>query len=254
MHESLGMTEMAGISSIRPPGVRGPAGCVGFPIPFARVRVVELDTDGGPTDRDLPDGQHGMILFKAPNVFPGYLDAAATAKSFTGDGWLITGDVGWRDAEGRLHLTGRSKDMIIRGNHNIDPKVIEDALESHADVQICAAFGAPDAYAGELPVAFAVAQPDAVIDPAELLDWTAARVDERPARPKWVEVIDTMPMTNVGKIFKPELRRLATERTTLDLIAALIAEHPSLLGTTAAARLQPDGRIAVDIALPDRID
>ncbi len=254
VHESLGMTEMAGISSIRPPGVRGPAGCVGFPIPYARVRVVALDADGNATDRDLPDGEHGMILFNAPNVFPGYLDPAATAKAFTEDGWLITGDVGWRDAEGRLHLTGRSKDLIIRGGHNIDPKVIEDALDSHADVLLCAAVGAPDAYAGELPVAFAVAQPGTAPDPAELLQWTAARVDERPARPKWVELIGTMPTTNVGKIFKPDLRRRAAERTVGDLIGTLTADHPSLLGTAVTARLEADGRITVDIALPDPID
>ena len=254
VHESLGMTEMAGISSIRPPGVRGPAGCVGFPIPYARVRVVALDADGAATDRDVPDGEHGMILFKAPNVFPGYLDPAATAKAFTEDGWLITGDVGWRDDKGLLHLTGRSKDLIIRGGHNIDPKVIEDALDSHADVLLCAAVGAPDAYAGELPVAFAVAQPGTNPDPADLLEWTAERVDERPARPKWVELIETMPTTNVGKIFKPELRRRASERTVSDLIGKLTADHPSLLGTEASARLEADGRIVVAIALPDRID
>ena len=110
VHESLGMTEMAGISSTRPPGVRSPAGCVGFPIRYARVRVVTLNDDGAATDRDVPDGAHGMILLKAPNVFPGYLDPAATAKAFTEDGWLIIRDVGWRDDKGLLHLTGRSKD------------------------------------------------------------------------------------------------------------------------------------------------
>ena len=78
-----------------------------------------------------------------------------TPSAFTADGWLATGDLGWIDEQGRLNLSGRSKDLIIRSGHNIDPKVIEDALGAHPAVQLCAAVGAPDAYAGELPVVFA---------------------------------------------------------------------------------------------------
>lgn len=249
VHEALGMTEMAGISSIRPPGVSGPAGCVGFPIPYSRTRVVALDDSGGPTDRDLPKGEPGMILFKAPNVFPGFLDEKDTARAFTDDGWLATGDVGWIDVDGRINLSGRAKDLIIRSGHNIDPKVIEDALGSHPAVLLCAAVGAPDGYAGELPVAFATFKPGANRPTeAELQDWTSARVDEPPARPKWVRVIDTMPMTNVGKIFKPELRRMAAEHTVRDLLAepCTRAEVSSNLG--------PDGKITVTVALPHETD
>ncbi|WP_136657732.1 acyl-CoA synthetase [Nitratireductor sp. XY-223] len=249
VHEALGMTEMAGISSIRPPGVRGPAGCVGFPIPYSQTRIVALDADGGPSERDLPVGEHGMILFRAPNVFPGFLDPKATKKAFTGDGWLATGDVGWLDDDGRLNLTGRSKDLIIRSGHNIDPKVIEDALGSHPAVQLCAAVGAPDAYAGELPVAFAVLMPDAEANEAELLDWTNARVDEPPARPKSVSVIPAMPMTNVGKIFKPELRRLAAEGTVLEVLS-----EEGVEGAAAEAALSPDGRLLVAVTLPAGMD
>ncbi len=249
VHEALGMTEMAGISAIQPPGIDAPAGCVGFPLPYSRIRIVALDADGAPTDRDLPTGEAGMVLFKSPNVFPGYLDAAATAKAFTADGWLITGDVGWCDADGQLHLTGRAKDLIIRSGHNIDPKVIEDALGDHPQVQLCAAVGAPDAYAGELPVAFAVPRPGTDPDWTDLLDWTAARVDERPARPKWVEIIDTMPVTNVGKIYKPELRRLAAERTVRDAVERLAEKCPNLADAAVKADLAADGRISADVAL-----
>jgi fatty-acyl-CoA synthase len=209
VHESLGMTETAGITTITPPGVVGPAGCVGFPLPYARLRIVALGPDGSATDRDLPPGEHGMLLIKSPNVFSGFLDPKDNEQAFTADGWLATGDVGWLDAEGRLHLSGRSKDLIIRGGHNIDPKVIEDALAAHPAVQFSAAVGAPDAYAGELPVAFVTLRPGASATEDELLAFAAARVDEAPARPKSVTIIDTMPMTNVGKIYKPELRQLA---------------------------------------------
>jgi fatty-acyl-CoA synthase len=209
VHESFGMTEMAGISTITPPGVVGPAGCVGFPLPYARMRIVALGPDSTATDRDLPPGEAGMVLFKSPNVFSGFLDPKDDAQAFTADGWLVTGDVGWLDDQGRLNLSGRSKDLIIRGGHNIDPKVIEDALAAHPAVQFCAAVGAPDAYAGELPVAFVTLRPGASVTEAELVAFAAERVDEAPARPKRVTIIGTMPMTNVGKIYKPELRELA---------------------------------------------
>ena len=174
VHESLGMTEMAGISSITPPGVVGPAGCVGFPLPYARLRIVALGPDGTASDRDLPPGEPGMLLFKSPNVFSGFVDPRDNEQAFTADGWLVTGDVGWLDAQGRLNLSGRSKDLIIRSGHNIDPKVIEDALTAHPAVQFCAAVGAPDAYAGELPVVFVTLRPGMSATEAELLAFAAA--------------------------------------------------------------------------------
>lgn len=232
VHESLGMTEMAGISTITPPGVNGPAGCVGFRLPYAQVRIVALDENGNASDREVAQGETGMVLFKSPNVFSGFVDPADNAKAFTADGWLATGDLGWMDAEERLHLTGRSKDLIIRSGHNIDPKTIEDALGAHPAVQLCAAVGAPDAYAGELPVIFATLVPGASATEDELLAFTSARVDEAPARPKWVSVIATMPMTNVGKIYKPELRAMAARQ----VVAATVAEVCAALGVNDAAR------------------
>lgn len=217
VHESLGMTEMAGISTVTPPGVIGPAGCVGFRLPYSQLRIVALDEHGNASDRDLPPGEHGMVLFKSPNLFSGFLDAADTAKAFTADGWLATGDLGWIDGQERLNLTGRSKDLIIRSGHNIDPKVIEDALGAHPAVQLCAAVGAPDAYAGELPVVFATLVPGAQASEDELLAFASARVDEAPAKPKSVVIIEHMPMTNVGKIYKPELRMLAAKNVAATL-------------------------------------
>ena len=227
IHESLGMTEMAGISSITPLGVQAPPGCVGFRLPYSQVRVVALDAQGGASDQDLPVGQSGMLLFKSPNLFSGFLDASDTARAFTADGWLATGDLGFIDGEERIHLSGRSKDLIIRSGHNIDPKTIEDALGAHPAVQLCAAVGAPDAYAGELPVVFATLVPGRTVDAAELLDFASARVDEGPARPKQVHLIETMPMTNVGKIYKPALRAQAAGHVVRALIAPLCADLPA---------------------------
>jgi fatty-acyl-CoA synthase len=247
VHESLGMTEMAGISTITPPGVDGPAGCVGFPLPYMRMRIVALDENGNASDRDLPPGEQGMVLFKSPNLFSGFVDPADNAKAFTADGWLATGDLGWIDGEGRLNLSGRSKDLIIRSGHNIDPKVIEDALGAHPAVQLCAAVGAPDAYAGELPVVFATLVPGASATEDELLAFTAARVDEAPAKPKSVIVIETMPMTNVGKIYKPELRAMAAGR----VVVATVEQICNELGVAGDARprVQSEGESLVQVRI-----
>src|SRR5439155_27012616 len=182
----------------------------------------------------LPQGEHGMVLFRSPNVFSGFLDPTDNANAFTADGWLATGDLGWIDAQGRLNLTGRSKDLIIRSGHNIDPKVIEEALGAHPAVELCAAVGAPDAYAGELPVLFATLVPGASASEAELLTFAAQRVDEAAARPRSVTIIDSMPMTNVGKIYKPELRLMAA-RAVID---ALVAQACREAGLPDAARPQ----------------
>jgi fatty-acyl-CoA synthase len=218
VHESYGMTETAGIATITPPGVEGPAGSVGFAVPYATMRIVALDAQGKASAQAVAPGQAGVVLIKAPNVFSGFLDPADNAQAFVGgvgqdEAWLNTGDMGFIDAQGRLNLSGRSKDLIIRGGHNIDPKVIEDALASHPAVQLCAAVGMADAYAGELPVVFATLRPGFAATEAELLEHVRARVDEPPARPKWVRILDAMPMTNVGKIYKPDLRAMAADVT-----------------------------------------
>lgn len=246
IHESLGMTEMAGISTITPPGVNAPAGCVGWRLPYTQLRIVALDAQGNASDHDMPPGQPGMVLFQSPNLFSGFLDAADTAKAFTHDGWLATGDLGFVDDQGRLHLSGRSKDLIIRSGHNIDPKVIEDALGAHPAVQLAAAVGAPDAYAGELPVVYATLVPGAqAVTEAELLAFTAERVDEAVARPRWVQVIESMPVTNVGKIYKPELRQRAACHTVQALVDGVCGPVTNGL----RPQVQPEGDNAVRVAV-----
>jgi fatty-acyl-CoA synthase len=246
INESLGMTETVGLSTVAPPGLNAPAGCVGWPLPHARVRIVALSSDDQATSHTLPASEKGMVLYQGPNLFSGYLDVAETARSFTPDGWLITGDVGFIDTQGRLHLSGRAKDLIIRGGHNIDPKVIEDALGAHAAVALCAAVGAPDAYAGEVPVAFATLKPGNDVTEAELLAFTAERVDEGPAKPKSITVLSVMPVTNVGKIYKPELRTLATAAVVQRLIQNAMAPLQLVPAQWPQVQAAGDAPVAVD--------
>ncbi|MEM7292521.1 MAG: AMP-binding protein, partial [Pseudomonadota bacterium] len=247
--ESLGMTEMAGISTITPRGVQAPAGCVGFPLPYCRYKIVAIDDTGAPTERELPTGEVGMALVKSPNVFPGYLNQGATSSAFTQDGWLISGDLAFLDAEGRLNLAGRAKDLIIRSGHNIDPQMIENALDTHPSVDLCAAVGAPDAIAGELPVAFVTLKPGCAASEEELMRFAAKTVDEPPARPKSITVLDTMPQTNVGKIFKPELRRLAAIATVQNRIIKMLQTFGATAAATVSAHSGPRGTIVVHVSV-----
>ena len=137
--------------------------------------------------------------------------ASRNAGSFE-DGWLISGDIGHVDDQGRVYVTGRAKDLIIRGAHNIDPGAIEEVLLQHPAVALAAAVGEPDEYAGELPVAYVVAKPGRTIDEAQLLTFAAPKIPERAAMPRRVTVLPALPLTAIGKVYKPALRLAAAER------------------------------------------
>jgi len=160
-----------------------------------------------------------MFALRGPHVGPGYSDTARNAGTFEND-WLISGDLGHIDAEGRLFITGRAKDVIIRGSHNIDPSVIEDALMAHPEVAIAAAIGQPDAYAGELPVAYVTLKANATVDGEALRRYLGPIIGEPAALPRHVSVLPDLPMTPIGKIYKPALRVLATRRAVAEALSS----------------------------------
>ncbi|MDB5777794.1 MAG: AMP-binding enzyme family protein [Polaromonas sp.] len=209
----LGMTECAGVIAIEPTGAPRVPGSVGLALPFTAVQVAD---EAG---QALPDGADGILRLRGPNVSPGYTDAKNDAGVFTGDGWLVSGDIGHRDANGYLHVTGRSKDVIIRSSHNIDPAVIEEALLRHPAVLMAAAVGAPDDYAGELPVAFVSLRPGSRIDAAALSEFAQRYIPERPAYPKTIHILEALPMTAIGKLFKPAMRTLAAQAVLQERLA-----------------------------------
>ena len=231
VREVYGMTECGGVICVDPvsrPRVIGSAGC---PIPFCEVEARALD-GASASSRVCTPGEPGVLVVRGPNVTPGYKDAAQSASLFTGDGWLITGDVGHVDATGRVFITGRAKDLIIRSGHNIDPAVIEECLMRHPAVADAGAVGMPDAYAGEVPVAYVTLRQGACVTEEELLAFTKAAINEPPALPRRLFVLEQLPMTAVGKIYKPALRHDCTQRLLLELlqgepIAALaVREEP----------------------------
>lgn len=218
--EVYGMTETASVHTIsyldRPIRI----GSVGHPVPYSRVRVVKLD-DNGQVSGDCDVDEIGVVAMAGPGVFSGYLNDEHNAGAFVEPGWVNSGDLGRLDSDGYLWITGRAKDLIIRGGHNIDPAGVEETLYQHGDVALAALVGQPDAYAGELPLAYVELKPGATAGRDELLAYVREHTPERAAVPVDLVFIDTMPLTGVGKVFKPQLRWDAAQRVFEQVLSPL---------------------------------
>lgn len=219
--EGYGLTEATCVSSVNPPLGERRLGSIGLRIPGQLMKPVVLDEQGFFV-RDCAVDEVGVLAVSGPNVFLGYRLAEQNKGIWIdcGDGrrWLNTGDLGRVDREGYFWLTGRKKELIIRGGHNIDPLSIEEPLHRHPAVQIAAAIGRPDAHAGELPVAYVQLRPGSTASEAELAEFLAGQITERAAIPRQVRIIEQMPLTAVGKIYKPALKI----RETRDALAAAL--------------------------------
>ncbi|GLZ35315.1 acyl-CoA synthetase [Lentzea sp. NBRC 105346] len=244
--EGYGLTEATCASARSFPDDPRP-GTVGQRLPYQRMKVVHPETGD-----ELPRGETGVLAINGPTVFPGYvvgrdrngyvLDGLGKLR----DGWLDTGDLARVDAEGFVSLAGRAKDLIIRGGHNIDPAMIEDALLAHPQVTAAGAVGRPDEHSGEVPVAYVTLTPAATATEADLLTWAAGRVPERAAAPKAVTVLDALPVTAVGKPYKLALRADATRRAIAEALAPFD-------GVTVDAVIE-DGTVLAAVTLPSEVD
>ena len=216
--EGYGLTEATCLVSINPPDGEKKVGSIGIPFPYTKVRIVDVakQIDCGPDEI-------GEICVSSPGVYDGktYTEAAKNKDLFyPGEDsplhpphqFLRTGDLGRIDADGYLWITGRAKDLIIRGGHNIDPAEIEEALAGHHAVAFAGAIGQPDAHAGEIPCCFVELVEGATVTEGELMDFAKSKIHERAAHPKHLEIMDELPKTAVGKIFKPDLRKKAITR------------------------------------------
>lgn len=195
-------------------------GAAGIRIPYTHLRTVKLDERGG-VERDCVTDEIGVVLIKGPGVTPGYVDERFNRGLFSPDGWFTSGDLGRFDQDGYLWLTGRVKDVIIRGGHNIDAVLIEDVLRRHPAVLLCAAVGKPDAYAGELPVAYVQLLAHAKATQDELKDFVRGEITERAATPDEIFLIDPLPLTDIGKPNKALLRHDAAARTFRSVLSGI---------------------------------
>jgi fatty-acyl-CoA synthase/long-chain acyl-CoA synthetase len=209
--EGYGLTEATCLVSCNPPDGEKKIGSIGIPFPYSDVRIMKGSPEG---PKQCGVDEIGEICVSTPGVFAGhtYTEAAKNLDLFYDDKYLRTGDLGRIDADGYVWITGRAKDLIIRGGHNIDPAEIEEALLSHEAVAFAGAIGQPDPYAGEVPCAYVELVEGAVVTQDELMQHCKIHVHERAARPKFVGILDELPKTAVGKVFKPDLRKMAITR------------------------------------------
>ena len=252
LYEVYGMTEASGLIAYDPVAGAGKAGSVGWALPYTRVEVRQLGADGQ-LGALCQAGEVGVVSVIGPHVSPGYRNAEHGVGILDKD-VLNTGDLGYTDEEGRLYMAGRSKDLIIRSGHNIDPVMIENALAAHPAVALAAAVGMPDAYAGELPVCYVMLREGASVTEAELHQYAEETIGERPAWPKHFYIIDAIPTTSVGKIFKPELRCDAATRLVNGVLREQLAEPDAHVqvsaGGTRGLIVKVTLPLAAEVAMP----
>ncbi|MGZ4180976.1 MAG: class I adenylate-forming enzyme family protein [Solirubrobacteraceae bacterium] len=198
IRQGYGLTETAALVATNPAG-REKSGSVGLPVPGTTVRIV--DDEG----RELPAGEPGEICARSPGVMGGYWRSPEVTADALRDGWLHTGDVGYLDEEGYLFIVDRKKDLIIRGGFNVYPRDVEDGLLEHPAVEMAAVVGKPDALHGEEVVAFVSLRNGQDITGEELVDWARSRIGGY-KYPREVRVVDSIPLTPVGKIDRKLLR------------------------------------------------
>ncbi len=208
--EGYGLTEATCLVSCNPVDGVKKVGSIGITFPYTDVKIFKAGP-GEPVECAIDEV--GEICISNPGVYVGntYTEAEKNRDLFFGK-YLRTGDLGRMDGDGYLWITGRAKDLIIRGGHNIDPAEIEEALLGHEAVAFAGAIGQPDAHAGEVPCAFVELVEGASVTEAELLEFCKVHVHERAAQPRHMEIMDELPKTAVGKIFKPDLRKRAITR------------------------------------------
>ncbi|MDD9921104.1 MAG: acyl-CoA synthetase [Boseongicola sp.] len=212
--EGYGLTEATCLVSINPIGGSKKIGSIGIPFPYTDVKILMGTTDGV---RECSSDEIGEICVSNPGVFAGstYTEPDKNKDlyhDFGNASYLRTGDLGRFDEDGYLWITGRAKDLIIRGGHNIDPAEIEEVLAGHEAVAMVGAIGQPDAHSGELPCAYVELVAGANVSIEELAKFAEDNISERAALPKHIEIVEELPKTAVGKVFKPDLRRSAITR------------------------------------------
>jgi fatty-acyl-CoA synthase len=211
LREVWGMSEIHGVvTASRNDGREPTVGSVGQCLPYHVVKAVEVD-DANRFLRECAVGERGVLAIMGPGVTQGYVDENLDKEFFILDmpgdqRWACTGDLGSVDKDGNVWIYGRAKDVIIRGGHNIDPKLIEEVLVRHPAVLNVAAIGRPDAEKGELPIAYVELKQGHEVNIAELFSLCKEHVQERAAHPVDIIIIERIPLTAVGKINKPILR------------------------------------------------
>jgi acyl-CoA synthetase (AMP-forming)/AMP-acid ligase II len=209
--EGYGLTEATVLVSCNPVDGAKKIGSIGLRFPYTHTKIIK-NTPDGLVECEIDE--IGEICISNPGVWAGntYTEEDKNKDLYYKENFLRTGDLGRIDADEYLWITGRAKDLIIRGGHNIDPALIEESLLGNEAVAFAGAIGQPDIKTGEMPCVYVELVGGASVTPAELQKYCEENVPERAAHPKYVEIMDELPKTAVGKIFKPDLRKRAITR------------------------------------------
>jgi long-chain acyl-CoA synthetase len=208
--EGYGLSETAGAATFNGLDRERKASCVGIALPRCEVTI---RGDGG---AELPEGDVGEVYIKGPVVMKGYWNRPEATEEVLQDGWLRTGDLGTKDADGDIRIVDRKKDLIIRGGYNVYPREVEEVLYEHPDIVEVAVIGVPDDHLGEEVAAVLALRPGAELDPAALRAWAKERLSAYKV-PRLFQTLDTLPKGPTGKILKraidPATVRAAAGRT-----------------------------------------
>ena len=198
--EGYGLSETSPVATANPPATTEFSGTIGIPLPLTDVAI--LDDDGN----HMPQGEQGEISIRGPQVMKGYWNRPdETAKVMTADGYFRTGDIGIMDARGYFKIVDRKKDMILVSGFNVYPSEIEEVIATHPKVLEVAAIGVPDEKSGEVPKLFVVKK-DPSLTTEEVLEFAKENLTGY-KRPRYVEFMDELPKSNVGKILRKDLRK-----------------------------------------------
>uniref|UniRef100_UPI0035AFF413 AMP-binding protein n=1 Tax=Hylemonella sp. TaxID=2066020 RepID=UPI0035AFF413 len=199
MVEGWGMSETCAIGTNNPVTATSFSGTIGLPLPGVEIAI--KDDDG----KSLAVGESGEICIRGPNVMTGYYrQAEETAKAFTADGFMRTGDIGIMDAQGYTRIVDRKKDMILVSGFNVFPSELENVISLCDGVLECAVIGVPDAKQGEAIKVYVV-RSDPTLSEDDVAKYCAQNLTGY-KHPKYIEFRDELPKSNVGKILRRELR------------------------------------------------
>jgi len=180
---------------------------VGKNLPHQEVKIVNLENG-----KTVPLGEAGEICFRGYHIMKGYYgDPEATASAIDSNGWLHSGDIGTMDADGYVKITGRLKEMIIRGGENIYPREIEDVIFTHPKVAEVAVFGVPDDYYGEEVMAWVQLHAGEIVNEEEIHNFCEDKLAHFKI-PKYIWFVDNFPMTVTGKLQKFRMREIAIDK------------------------------------------